>query len=92
MRTRLDGGAAAPSSAAISKSKAHAKMSQPHLPVETLGEAEVAAELTHLAAEIARHDEAYHGKDAPEVSDADYDALRRRNDALEAAFSRTNPR
>ena len=85
MRTRLDGGAAAPSSAA-SVNQSACQMSQPHLPVETLGEAEVAAELTHLAAEIARHDEAYHGKDAPEVSDADYDALRRRNDALEAAF------
>ncbi len=59
-------------------------MSQPS--PETLTEAEATAELAHLAAEIARHDEAYHGNDAPEITDADYDALRRRNDALEAAF------
>ena len=59
-------------------------MSQP--PVDTLTHAEARAELAHLAAEIARHDQAYHGNDAPEIADADYDALRRRNEALEAAF------
>ena len=61
-------------------------MSQSKPDVYTLTEAEAAAELAHLAAEIARHDEAYHRDDAPEITDADYDALRRRNDALEAAF------
>ncbi len=38
----------------------------------------------HLAAEIARHDRAYHERDAPEITDAEYDALRRRNAELEA--------
>jgi len=39
-----------------------------------------------LAAEIARHNRLYHTDDAPEISDADYDALVRENAALEAAF------
>jgi DNA ligase (NAD+) len=55
-------------------------------PVETLTEEEAAAELAFLAAEIARHDELYHGQDAPEISDADYDALKRRNEEIEARF------
>ena len=45
-----------------------------------------AAELATLATEIARHNALYHNDDAPEISDADYDALVRRNAALEAAF------
>jgi DNA ligase (NAD+) len=51
-----------------------------------LSEAEAGAELARLAAEIARHNRLYHGEDAPEISDAEYDALVRRNAALEAAF------
>jgi DNA ligase (NAD+) len=47
---------------------------------------EAAAELAHLAREIARHDQAYFEQDAPLISDAAYDALRRRNDAIEARF------
>jgi DNA ligase (NAD+) len=52
----------------------------------TLTEAEAAEELAALAAEIARHDALYHGQDAPEISDADYDALVQRNRAIEARF------
>ncbi|WP_037087397.1 NAD-dependent DNA ligase LigA [Neorhizobium vignae] len=55
-------------------------------PVENLTEEQAAAELAYLAAEIARNDELYHGHDAPQISDADYDALKRRNDAIEKRF------
>jgi DNA ligase (NAD+) len=51
-----------------------------------LTEAEAANELMRLAKAIARHDRLYHTEDSPEVSDAEYDALVRRNAALEAQF------
>jgi DNA ligase (NAD+) len=57
------------------------------VPVAKLTEKQAAAELAHLATEIGRHDRLYHQDDAPEVSDAEYDALRRRNEAIEARFS-----
>lgn len=49
-------------------------------------ETAAAAELEYLAGEIARHNRLYHTDDSPEIPDADYDALVRRNNALEAAF------
>lgn len=55
-------------------------------PVADLTHKEAAQELGYLANEIAKHDAAYHQIDAPEISDADYDALRRRNEAIEAQF------
>jgi DNA ligase (NAD+) len=55
-------------------------------PVTELTEQEADSELARLAAAIAAADIAYHQKDAPEITDADYDSLRRRNDAIEAAF------
>ena len=55
-------------------------------PVDQLTPAEAAAELARLAQEIAEHDRRYHGEDAPSISDADYDALRLRNEAIEAGF------
>ncbi len=47
---------------------------------------EAAQELAFLATEIARHDRLYHERDAPEITDAEYDALRRRNEELERLF------
>jgi DNA ligase (NAD+) len=55
-------------------------------PPDQLTEDDAAAELARLAGEIAHHDTAYHKHDAPEIADADYDALRRRNAAIEARF------
>lgn len=55
-------------------------------PVAALTPLEAAAELERLAAEITSHDEAYYREDQPEITDADYDALRRRNDEIEAVF------
>ncbi|MBE9603540.1 NAD-dependent DNA ligase LigA [Acetobacteraceae bacterium H6797] len=54
--------------------------------VDALTEAEAAEELAALAREIAGHDVAYHQKDAPTVTDAEYDALRQRNTAIENRF------
>ncbi len=47
---------------------------------------QVRAELAELARQIARANDAYHGRDAPKISDAEYDRLKRRNLALETAF------
>ena len=49
-------------------------------------EAEAGRRLRHLAKEIARHNRLYHDQDAPEISDADYDALVRENAGLEAEY------
>ena len=54
--------------------------------VDGLDEAAASNELMRLAKAIARHDRLYHAEDAPEVSDAEYDALVRRNAEIEAAF------
>ena len=58
----------------------------PDLGAEALTEAEAANRLMRLAKEIARHDRLYHDRDAPEISDAEYDALVRENRELEQRF------
>jgi DNA ligase (NAD+) len=51
-----------------------------------VNEAEAANRLMRLAKEIARHNRLYHDNDAPEISDAEYDALMRENTALEVEY------
>jgi DNA ligase (NAD+) len=61
-------------------------MSQAEKPAETLTPEEAEAELSRLAIEIAEHDRRYHQEDKPLITDAEYDALRRRNAAIEERF------
>ena len=53
---------------------------------EALTQAAAANRLMRLAKDIARHDKLYHDQDAPEISDAEYDALVRENRELEERF------
>ncbi|MDB5441376.1 MAG: ligase LigA [Caulobacteraceae bacterium] len=54
--------------------------------IEDLTEAEAVDELALLADQLAGHDLRYYQDDAPAISDADYDALKQRNAAIEARF------
>ena len=54
--------------------------------VETLTKAQAQAELHRLAQAIDAADTAYHADDAPVITDAEYDALKQRNAAIEARF------
>src|SRR5215470_4566624 len=54
--------------------------------VEDLTEKQAKAEHARLQDEIAGHDKRYYQDDAPTVSDAEYDALRRRYNAIEERF------
>ena len=56
------------------------------IPVEALTETEAAAELERLARDIAVHDALYYRQESPAVTDAEYDALKRRNAAIEVRF------
>lgn len=55
-------------------------------PIDDLFKPDAKVELEALAAEISQHDKAYHNQDAPTISDAEYDALRQRNESIEVKF------
>ena len=61
-------------------------MSEKAVAIDALDEKKAKRELARLAKEIARHDRLYHQQDSPAVSDAEYDALRNRNAAIEDRF------
>ena len=56
------------------------------IPVHILTEEQAKAELAALAQELAYHDKMYFQEDAPEITDAQYDALARRNEEIEKKF------
>ncbi|SHH22361.1 NAD-dependent DNA ligase LigA [Marivita hallyeonensis] len=61
-------------------------MANEEKPVEDLSDAEARLELDRLAQILGQANVAYHTEDAPEISDAEYDRLKRRNAAIEARF------
>jgi DNA ligase (NAD+) len=65
---------------------AKSKTDLAQIPPASLTEAQAKKELARLAAEIAEHDRRYYQEDRPIISDAEYDALRQRNDEIEARF------
>src|SRR5690349_23294263 len=65
---------------------AKAKVQTDKTPVDLLTAKQAQAEHARLTAEISAHDKRYYQQDRPSVSDAEYDALRRRFNAVEARF------
>ncbi len=63
-----------------------AKPKKAPIAVDKLTETQAKVELVRLALEIERHNEHYYNEDAPKISDAAYDELRKRSDAIEARF------
>ncbi len=55
-------------------------------PIDRMTADEARAEHARLGAELAEHDRRYHQEDAPTISDAAYDALRRRYNDIEQSF------
>jgi DNA ligase (NAD+) len=70
----------------VARRKQTATGGKPDADIAALTDAEAKAELARLARDIAYHDERYFKHDDPAISDAEYDALRRRNTAIEEAF------
>src|SRR6478752_5748496 len=65
---------------------AKAKVQTDKTPVDLLTAKQAKAEHARLQAEIAAHDKRYYQQDRPSITDAEYDALRARYNAIEARF------
>jgi DNA ligase (NAD+) len=63
-----------------------AKAKKTLVDVAKLTKAQAKIELMRLTLELERHDKAYYQEDAPKISDAEYDALRQRFNAIEKRF------
>src|ERR1700730_4602066 len=63
-----------------------AKAKKTLVDVAKLTKAQAKVELMRLTLELERHDKAYYQNDAPKISDAEYDALRQRFNAIERRF------
>jgi DNA ligase (NAD+) len=63
-----------------------AKRASPFTSIDKLTEEQAAGELARLAKLIAENDKLYYQNDAPKIPDAEYDALRQRNNEIEARF------
>ena len=61
-------------------------MSDDTIAVDALNEEQAVRELARLAGEVAEHNRHYHTEDSPVVTDAEYDALKKRNTAIEERF------
>ena len=65
---------------------AKAKVNTDKTPVDLLTRKQAQSEYARLQAEISEHDKRYYQQDAPVISDAAYDALRARYNAIEGRF------
>jgi DNA ligase (NAD+) len=70
----------------MTEQMAKPKINTQKTPVELLTAKQAKAEYARLQGEIASHDQRYYQEDRPAISDAEYDALRQRYNAIEARF------
>src|SRR6476661_10400483 len=82
----MDSGLAPPARPRMTECNMSPKVQTDKTPVDLLTAKQAKAEHARLQAEIAAHDKRYYQQDRPSVSDAEYDALRARYNAIEARF------
>jgi len=82
----MDSGLAPPARPGMTECNMSPKIRTDKTPVDLLTAKQAQAEHARLTAEISAHDKRYYQQDRPSVSDAEYDALRARYNAIEARF------